>query len=424
MTVAIVGIIGLCSICNRNKLRPIKEDNNRTLAMSVENEAGEYVISSDSEFPTEGYVLDHAECKNGGSVTQNSTTKKMSIKITDSDSCNLYFAKEATSAEILIAKANDVTITDYENGNKGEMYTFAHNDLTTTTEYIGTTYTHSATQVANWTEEERTDYRYIGANPNNWVKFNDEDWRIIGVFTVETSSGSKEQLIKIIRNESIGNMSWDDYTDGSSTNEWSTASLKTMLNGEYYSTANSFDYTYKTSSTSAGTTVTIPKGLSITSQNQIEEVKWYLGGISEYDASAPDYYNFERGETVYTEHSTSTTAKVGLMYPSDYTYTYANGVDNICYTNGHNCSTGQPTNGWLYDNTNTNTQWTISPYATNDFAFLVSGSGFVYISSYADYTGEKVYLCLNNYVRPVVYLQSNIKIVSGDGTSSNPYILG
>lgn len=42
--------------------------------------------------------------------------------------------------------------------------------------------------------------RYYGGDPNNYVLFNDELWRIIGVFNGK---------LKIIRNESIGDFSWN-----------------------------------------------------------------------------------------------------------------------------------------------------------------------------------------------------------------------
>ena len=43
-----------------------------------------------------------------------------------------------------------------------------------------------------------------------------------------------------------------------------------------------------------------------------------------------------------------------------------------------------------------------------------------------NYTGSNTNstAILNLIVRPVLYLKSNVKITGGDGTSSNPYILG
>ena len=100
--------------------------------------------------------------------------------------------KNTTGAETLVAKANPETL-DYNNATadqKNQMWAF----------------THEATEQLKAT----TDYRYIGANPNNYVKFNDELWRIIGVFDVDDGTGKIEKRMKIIRNESIGNYSWDN----------------------------------------------------------------------------------------------------------------------------------------------------------------------------------------------------------------------
>ena len=272
------------------------------------------------------------------------------------------------AAEELVSKANPVSITNYTDGNTKEMYTFEH-PATTQTGAL-------------------TDYRYIGANPNNYVTFNNELWRIIGVFTVEDGNGKQEQRIKIVRNEKLSSdMAWD-----SNINEWSTATLNTYLNGDYYN------------------------GLDATSKSMVADTKYYLGGISEYDnLKGEDYYNFERGTTVYSGRSTSWNGKIALMYPSDYSYTYALGVDNTCYTDGYDCggSSGK-TNGWIY-NTNSNSyQWLLSPRSgKSDIAFYLRDSGNVGLSS----SGRP------NGVRPSLYLVSSIKIDSGDGSEQSPYSL-
>lgn len=84
--------------------------------------------------------------------------------------------------------------------------------------------------------EALTDYRYVGKKPNNYVEFNDEIWRIIGVFTVDDGTGKKEERLKIIRDESLRNLSWDnkDTTTGAEgefgKNNWPDARLNYLLN--------------------------------------------------------------------------------------------------------------------------------------------------------------------------------------------------
>ena len=274
------------------------------------------------------------------------------------------------AVQSLLAKANPVSITNYTDGNTSEMYTFEH-PATTQTGAL-------------------TDYRYIGANPNNYVTFNNELWRIIGVFTVEDGNGNTEQRIKIVRNEKLSsNMQWDS----NKVNEWSTATLNTYLNGDYYN------------------------ALDDTSKSMVADTKYYLGGSNTVSGGAETYYNWERGTTVYSGNSTSWNGKIALMYPSDYSYTYALGVNTKCYTDGLNCgySSGK-TNGWIY-NTNSNSyQWLLSPYSdSSSGAFLLFDSGGV-ISSDRNVTSY-------NGVRPSLYLVSNIKIESGERTEQSPYQL-
>lgn len=81
--------------------------------------------------------------------------------------------------------------------------------------------------------------RYVGANPNNYVSFNGELWRIIGVMNnITDSNGNVESHIKIIRNDPIGDYSYDNKANGtgSSNNDngssyWWDSALKVALNG-------------------------------------------------------------------------------------------------------------------------------------------------------------------------------------------------
>ena len=243
--------------------------------------------------------------------------------------------------------------------------------------------------------EATTDYRYTGANPNNYVSFNNETWRIIGVFPTEDASGNIENRIKIIRNESIGNMAWDE----TGTNNWETASLNTYLNGEYYN------------------------NLSQDAQNMIVSSKWYLGGNpvnEETDLLTSNFYLYERGiEVADTSYPTSFVGKIGLMYPSDYGYA-TSGVSttdreacleiNLVYWMNYR---GCYENIWIYDGS---AQWTITPgLALSDSAFSVYDDG----SLFDDYVADDT-----NAVRPVLALESTVGITGGTGTESDPYILG
>ena len=72
--------------------------------------------------------------------------------------------------------------------------------------------------------------RYVGSNPNNYVLFNNELWRIIGVMNnIDDGNGNLESRLKLIRNESIGEYSWDYNSDGTYDNDWTTSTLMELL---------------------------------------------------------------------------------------------------------------------------------------------------------------------------------------------------
>ena len=242
--------------------------------------------------------------------------------------------------------------------------------------------------------------RYIGANPNNYVLFNNELWRIIGVFSEDSHGVSGEKLVKIIRSESLGSMLWDI----ADTNDWSTASLQTTLNGYYLNGTGSY--------TSTGIK-------SDTSRNMIEIVTWKLGGSSTYNDVTPSmFYERERGTTVYSGRPTTWSGKIALMYPSDYGYATSGGST----TNRESCLAKElynwdsssfsdcKNNDWLFNGAD---QWTLTPDSSYSyFGFFVSNAGDVRSRANGGYG-----------VRPSVYLTSSVSIIDGNGSSSNPYQL-
>ena len=286
-----------------------------------------------------------------------------------------YDRKSPTAVDTLLAKVNpeDLDYATATEEQQKEMWTFTHPETEQT--------------------EALTDYRYIGNNPSNYVTFNNETWRIIGVFSVDDGTGNVEERLKLIRDESIGNMAWDN------TNDWPNATLNTNLNsGDYWTNSLSED-----------------------AKNMIGDAVWYLGGTSDYTSASngltSHWYSYERGTTVYSGISTSWTGKVGLMYLSDYGYATSGGTTtdrNSCLNKElYNWDSVSDcyNNDWIF---NSSAEWTITPRASHsndvfrlDYAGCVNGDGTRYAFG----------------VRPVVFLKSSIKIVDGDGSSSNPYIL-
>ena len=226
-------------------------------------------------------------------------------------------------------------------------------------------------------------------------------------------------------------------TSSYGSNDWSDSQLMYMLNSNWLTTGskilkpgNTFDGTYVKDGNGEiiyqkgckpakadGTTYSCTSNtwsLNDKALTQIDKVTYYLGGSNSNGYSGASYYNLERGTEVYENRPTNWSGYVGLAYPSDYIYTFANGVDETCFNNGNNCHNGTPTSSWMkvmYGSSNN--QWLISPYSRNAYeGFNVSSRGHVngYGSAYNSSYG----------VRPTVYLSSGIKL-EGEGTSSNPY---
>ena len=292
------------------------------------------------------------------------------------------------------------------NGNiKVEFY------FETMSEQIENLYTDNSTILA-YDGTVDNNLRYIGANPNNYVYFNCDDynnpssstcelWRIIGVFNENSHGISGEKLVKLIRSNSLGDIAWDS----ANTNDWSTASLQTTLNGDYLNGSGSY--------ASSGIKNDITR-------NMIANVTWKLGGSStNNDVTASMFYERERGTTVYSGRPTTWQGKIALMYPSDYGYATSGGTttnrdaclakelynwDSSSYSDCKN-------NDWIFNNA---IQWTLTPYSSNSsHVFIVASTGSV-IGNDAN---------RSRGVRPSVYLTSNVNISGGDGTVNSPYTL-
>ena len=140
-----------------------KTDQKSSIAMYVEGENGEYSQSNEKTFPKEGYILnvEKSSCRNGGTLTQDASTKAISLSVGNAESCTLYFDKEKvpTSEDTL------ATLGITSQGTKTGF------DAAATT----------AEGVFEMEDDYGTSYYYRGAVTNNYVKFAGFYWRIIRV---------------------------------------------------------------------------------------------------------------------------------------------------------------------------------------------------------------------------------------------------
>ena len=228
-------------------------------------------------------------------------------------------------------------------------------------------------------------YRFAGASNtvNNYVCFGstttpcptDNLYRIIGVF------GDK---VKLIKSTSVGGKVWG------SNNTWSTSSLNTYLNNEFI---NIFDET---------------------TNGKIAETTWKVGGNTYENIAKKPVKTAYQNEVVNpvpgstsSNGETESSAKVGLMYASDYGFAAAPSAwTSILFDYD---GTVIKNVNWMYLGSD---EWTISRNVSgSDRAFIVNASGYVAGSGP---------VTLAYGVRPVFSLTSSVTYVSGDGTQSSP----
>ena len=467
-----IGVIVL-NITYKNKT--IKTKGQSNLAIMIKGESGEYVSSN--EIPTGNYILNEEKtvCENGGKVVSyNNSTGQIGFSFLGSDRCSLYFDKIIDTQKPVISNLNvdDTTVTAVLTDDKGlSSYGISSSNSVEPTNWTsinGTSYNFSTTintegtyylwvkdtsgnvakkeftitpgtsfnnlMIANNTDIfNENGLRYEGADPNNYICLDSNKegacssssllFRIIGLFEEEystdgTTSAGTKKLLKILDTNNYGGTSgkkWNSEVE----NNWSTASLKTELNGTYLTAL--LGTSNVNSKLSGGITIT----------------KWHLGGgygdnnygvmtaQKWYEVERPPYSTSGNAQNIYSGNPEYVYEKIGLMYPSD--YGYATTAENT--TNKSSCRTltlgnwgdcGK--NNWIFNSGISNkSEWVISPFYSSITAMRINIGG----SLGAGGTLDDWVVVYEYSVRPTFYLDSSVlKIVGGTGTSTDPYHIG
>ena len=468
-------IIGVVILNFTYKNKTIKTKRQSNLAIMIKGDSGEYVSSN--EIPKGNYVLNEEKtiCENGGKVVSyNNLTGQIGFSFLGSDRCSLYFDKIIDTQKPVISnlKINGTMVTAILTDNielsgygistsnsteptswttiSGKTY-----NLSTTISTEGTYYLWVKDGAGNKTTKEFTislgtpittllststpdvynenGLRYEGTDPNNYICLDNKTsgacssssllFRIIGLFDEEystngTSSSGTKKLLKVIDTNNYGGTDGKKW-NSAGTNNWSTASLKTELNGTYL------------------TTLLGSPNVNSKLSNSIANAKWHLGGASSSNyntLTAEGIYKEERNASaIYSGNPSSIYAKVGLMYPSDYGYATVGGTninksecrtrdlydwDGSIYSDCRN-------NDWLFISQNNfvnNVEWTITPRSD-------TSGNVLHIRSTGNVSHQYNYIDVPNFywaARPTFYLDSSVlKIVgTGDGTKDNAYRVG
>ena len=173
--------------------------------------------------------------------------------------------------------------------------------------------------------------------------------------------------------------------DTSGSNNWARpASLNTYLNGTYYNE------------------------LSNTAKIQIVAKDFSIGAVT--------YNDSNMANTINNENSKKWNGRIALATVSEYIRSNSN--KNSCGTfklNNENFSSCINT-GWMDNN---EIWWTLMPVYNNSAMVFTVSNGYVSSVFNVNNGGAG-----QTGVRPTLYLSPDIQITSGNGSQSNPYILG
>ncbi len=354
---------------------------NNLLTMNLEQTAGagDYKTVTQSEWPTEGYKFNTelSRCENGSELSWDDVNKKILMSGVSADKCYVYF-DIARFDKLCNTSTLACHVAKLYTGTQGENGIYYHN-----------------TSLTNGAGDNN--YRYAGANPNNYICLgsdattcpDDNLFRIIGVF------GDK---VKVIKDKSVVKMHWDT----SYYNTWSISSLNTYLNGTYL--------------TSIGTL-----------SDKIDVATWKVGGntwdnISVSTAKEVYDYEIKNPSTTASTGETEYSAKIGLMYVSDYMFAVLQDNWTLVAYNSNDATKDYraiKAENWLYLGSD---EYTITRSSKNSGeVFAIYSSGEVYSYSVSCDSGEPLPCSVYaKYARPSFYLISSVEYSGGTGTSSDP----
>lgn len=342
-----------------------------------------------------------------------------------------------------LSNLNGITSSNIEWNNINRMISIKNgvNDggsatLTKTTNTTGTPLSSVITAgvgtsgdgvITKVTDNGTEQYRYQGNNPNNYVSFNNQLWRIIGYVPVclevspvtedTTINGTSfkqgeaqctkwENRVKIIKADPIGAYAYNKSKYSSSNPiVWIGSTVQGLLNSCFLGKKDGCDKYCYASRTTQGVCNYSQNGINENDSygNMIESVYFNIGMSNSFNSSSEVYANEVKKQV-------SEKSMTGLMYASDFGYAISGYTGNL----NNSSAKSHMVNNWLFGQ---NYEWTMT----------TKGS---FVSVYVLATGGlndrlRISNAYNGYaVRPILYLQSNVNKLSGDGSIASPYTLG
>ncbi len=338
----------------------------------------------------------------------------------------------ANTQDKLVGNSYTLKIEPYNSGDTKAFSCKLHADSTPLADYL----------IASgnlWQSGLEGDgYRYTGSgavgtdtNPNNFICFGTTDkatctanqdkymYRVLGVF----SDANGDNHVKLIKYKQLEKYAWNaDYKTDIS---WENSDMYKGLNGSYFLTNTTYDYLQDT-----------------TWNNRIENWTWSAVNTKSYEDETNNphyYYSITKGIYLNEMHKTSSeilcknygetaincnggvwttpSAKIGLMYASDYALSLGSSALALIVSTDYSTLK----TGWMHQSNNDTTkntwEWTLSRRG----AF--SGGYFGAWRVYSDGSVSDNHVNTAGAVRPVFYLTSNQAYLGGNGSLDDPFMI-
>lgn len=264
--------------------------------------------------------------------------------------------------------------------------------------------------------DENDILRYYGNDALNYIYFNCDNesdtntcelWRIVSVSKVSDVTKKNKYNLKIVKdaplmakntttNQDITEFEWNNNREF----DFLEASIYKLLNEAYYNASSNYSYTNKNNETF---TLDFSKtGLkNDKTRNMITTGTWRLNANTDNKQTISNWYN----DTAYGNMANF---NIGLINISDYILSLKDDCKDIKINEFGTCSSK---------------------------SYLSKENGFFVLDSYQEKEGFVYRIAGNNAINaiyptatyniyPSLYLNEDVKIVSGDGSISNPYHLG
>ncbi len=376
---------------------------NKMFAYFIDDGTGNFQENNDrTSWPNaEEYAYLKSECYDGDGnklnasevVTFDGSTFKATVNTSTTIYCYMYFAKIDTPLGLVVRNSGSAGTKSFEESEKVEARDtalksagVAEEDLDSLRRFVGDYTKVTDNFVCFGTKDQDTCLQ----NKDKYM------YRIIGI-----DKNDRVKLIKAtkIYDGSKGTIRWHN-TAGV---EWDASDLFLGLNGQinqpnkkYFIGSTDFPYMSDTNWTNLIAT----------------DITWYKGSGVDSSSTGEDFYKQER----QLSFSGSETAKIGLMYVSDYYYASNGDFKNgwLLVQFGVTTNTLTETMGHKLANPLAESEWTMVTHDTAEAWFVYPPKG-MRVYSFAE--GGTV------VARPVFYLKNTVKFTNAKGIESDPYMI-